>query len=320
VKQLSDAAVARLRDTLDRPALPVRYEPIEVIGRGGMGVVWRARDALLDRDVAVKVIASYLPGDEMAARLTREARIVARLEHPGVVPVYDVGALDDGRAWYVMRLVAGQPLDVAAKSIATRGELLRIVERLCDTVAYAHAHGVLHRDLKPGNVMLGPFGEVLVLDWGIARELSAGAEPPRSTPVALRLADGDVVTTSGRVLGTPGYMSPEQAAGSIVDERSDVFGLGAILRDLLSVHDTPIPRPLASIRDTATADDPRERYQSPLAMRDDIRRFLDGGRVLAHRETSLEAAARVVRVYRTPIALIGAYMLMRVAFLMWRRI
>jgi len=122
------------------------------------------------------------------------------------------------------------------------------------------------------------------------------------------------------VLGTPGYMSPEQAAGSVVDHRSDVFGLGAILRDLLSVHAEPIPRPLASIRDTATAADPSKRYQSPQALRDDIRRFLDGARVLAHRETSIEAAARLARVYRTPIALIGAYMLMRVGFLMWRRL
>jgi serine/threonine protein kinase len=318
VNQLSDAAVARLRDTLERPELPARYQPIEVIGRGGMGVVWRARDALLDRDVAVKVIASHLPSDELAARLTREARIVARLEHPGVVPVHDVGALDDGRAWYVMRLVAGQRLDVAASRIASRSELLRIVERLCETVAYAHAHGVVHRDLKPGNVMLGPFGEVLVLDWGIARE-------QRSTrdEVGHPHAEGsaaDHVTQSGTVLGTPGYMSPEQATAGAVDERSDVFGLGAILRDLIAVHDEAAPRNLTAIRDRATAQAPNDRYASALELRDDIRRYLDGARVSAHRETAIETAGRLGRVYRTPLVLVLAYVVVRVAFLLWRRI
>ena len=317
---LSDAAVARLRDAIDRPALPDRYEPLDVIGRGGMGVVWRARDTLLHRDVAVKVIASHLPGDELAARLTREARIVARLEHPGIVPVYDVGTLDDGRAWYVMRLVIGQRLDVAAAGSASRGDLLRIVERLCDTVAYAHAHGVVHRDLKPGNVMLGPFGEVLVLDWGIARERAgAGAAESGALNTEPRASTDEVVTHSGTVLGTPGYMSPEQAAGGEVDERSDVFGLGAILRDLLAVHLVALPRPLAAIRDRATALRADERYASPIALRDDLRRFLDGARVTAHRENALETVVRVARVYRTPLLLILTYVVMRAAFLFWRR-
>jgi serine/threonine-protein kinase len=315
---LSDSAVQRLRETIDRPALPERFELAEVIGQGGMGVVWRAWDSILERDVAVKVIASHLVDDSLAGRLKREARILARLEHPGIVPVYDVGVLEDGRAWYVMRLVRGTRLDVAAKAIDSRGELLRIVERICDAVAYAHAHQVVHRDLKPSNVMLGPFGEVLVLDWGVARERG---EPARLTPESARPAiptTDDVITHSGAVLGTPGYMSPEQAAGAVADERSDVYGLGAIVRDLCAVHSLPVPRPLAAIRDRATAADPSERYESPQALRDDIRRFLDGARVIAHRENVFETARRMGMTYRVPILLVLAYLVMRLAFLAWR--
>ncbi|MES2178411.1 MAG: serine/threonine-protein kinase [Gemmatimonadota bacterium] len=319
MSSVSDAAVARLRAIIDRPTLPERYEVFDVIGRGGMGVVWKAADRLLGRDVAVKVIASQLTDTEINARLAREARILARLEHPGIVPVYDVGTLDDGRGWYVMRLVAGKDLQTAAPAITSRGELLRIVEQLCGIVAYAHAHGIVHRDLKPGNVMLGPFGEVLVLDWGIARELAgprhaATGDAKRSTSAA-----DDVVTGSGAVLGTPGYMSPEQARGQEADERADVFGLGAILRDLLRLHPDRIPRPLAAIERRATALDAGKRYGTPLELRDDIRRFLDGARVHAHQENALEAVARITRVYRAPILLIAAYVIMRMAFVWWRR-
>jgi serine/threonine protein kinase len=296
---LSDGAVARLRDAVERPALPARYELVERIGAGGMGVVWRARDALLQRDVAVKVIAPHLVDEGFAERLWREARILARLEHPGIVPVHDVGELEDGRTWYTMRLVRGTRLDVAMATIGSRGELLRILERLCETVAYAHAHGVVHRDLKPGNVMLGPFGEVLVLDWGVARDRETSGE-------------GEAV------VGTRGYMSPEQATGAVTDERSDVFGLGAILRDLCAVHGSPVAGPLASIQTHAMEPDPANRYQSATEMRDDVRRFLDGARVKAHRETLFEGVERFTRTYQTPILLVAAYLIMRLAILIWR--
>jgi serine/threonine protein kinase len=282
-----------------------------------MGVVWSARDEVLDRDVAIKVIAPHLIDADFSARLKREARILARLEHPGIVPVHDVGVLEDGRAWYVMRLIRGTRLDQAVRSIATRGELLRIVERLCETVAYAHAKQVVHRDLTPSNVMLAPFGEVLVLDWGVARERG---DTDRPTPQRAPSVGDDVVTASGTVLGTPGYMSPEQAAGGTADERSDVFGLGAILRDLCAVHAEPVPRALVAIVDRATAAAPEDRYPSPVEMRDDIRRFLDGLRVCAHKETLLEAVRRVTIAYRTPILLVLAYLVMRVLILAWRGI
>jgi serine/threonine protein kinase len=299
VDSLSDAAVDRLRDAIERPALPDRYELIEVIGRGGMGVVWRARDTLLEREVAVKVVASHYTDASHSARLRREAKILAQLEHPGIVSVHDLGVLDDGRAWYAMRLVRGTSLDVAARTIAERRDLLRIVERLCDTIAYAHAHHVVHRDLKPGNVMLGPFGEVLVLDWGVA----GGAAP-----------------ASGTVVGTPGYMSPEQEAGRVADERSDVYGLGAIVRDLCAAHAERVPRALQAIIERATAREPADRYASPIELRDDIRRLLEGARVRAHRETAWEAAQRIGAANRTLIVLVASYVVLRLAILWWRRV
>ena len=176
---LDDRAVEQLRTIVGRPATPGdRYVVHELIARGGMGEVYRAVDTSLGRDVALKVLPlAAAPG--MAERLEREARVLARLEHPGIVPVHDVGALDDGRLYYVMRLVRGRRLDEYSRDGPTRGELLRVFLRLCDAVAFAHAQGVIHRDLKPGNIMIGPFGEVLVLDWGVARVLSDGARRRR---------------------------------------------------------------------------------------------------------------------------------------------
>lgn len=300
--RLSSGAVARLRSELAVTPVPPRYRLLEVVGEGGMGVVWRAHDEELGRDVAVKLIAAHLHGDASLARLAREARILATLEHPGIVPVFDMGRGEDGTPWYVMRLVRGVRLDVAARDGRDRRDLLRIVEQLCETVAYAHAHGVAHRDLKPGNVMLGPFGEVLVLDWGVARD-GVGAsdfEP-------------------GVVIGTPGFMAPEQMAGEASDARSDIFGLGAILRELLRVHG-PVPRALRSIVERACAPDPAARYGSAMQLRDDLRRFAAGQRVLAHRESIVERVGRFIRTYRTPILLVLAYLVMRVTILIWRGI
>jgi serine/threonine protein kinase len=295
VSALPDRVVGRLAQSLAVPALPDRYELLQVIGRGGMGAVWRARDRLLEREVAVKVLAEHVREPEVAARLAREARILARLEHPGIVAVHDTGALADGRTWYAMRLVRGDRLDHAARRFASPGEMLRALMRVAETVAFAHAQGVLHRDLTPRNVMLGPFGEVLVLDWGVAREEADDRE----------------------AVGTPGYAAPEQAAGK-PDVRSDVFGLGAILRDLLAERSEPIPKRLAAIRDRALAPDPDRRYADAAAFRDDLRRILDGQPVTAYREGPLEVAGRVARQHRTAIGLVAAYLLMRVAFLWWR--
>jgi serine/threonine protein kinase len=315
VTDLSDRAVSRLTSALAVPALPDRYEPLETIGRGGMGVVWRVHDHELGRDVAAKVLAEHVDGASFTARLRREARILARLEHPGIVAVHDAGVLDDGRAWYVMRLVRGERLDEAAPRFESLGDALRVMMRLAETVAFAHARGVVHRDLTPRNVMIGPFGEVLVLDWGVARE--RGVAEPSVAPAPV---PDETMTAHGTVLGTPGYMSPEQAAGLPADHRSDIYGLGAILRDLLEARREPVPKALAAIRDRALAHDPGGRYADALAFRDDLGRFQDGARVAAYRETPLDVALRFGRQYRTPILLVLAYLVMRMAILWWRGI
>src|SRR5262245_33809242 len=165
---MSDSALRRLRDAADAPDLTgTKYEIVGRIGQGGMGTVYRARDRELGREVALKVVRLPEGAPDIAARMMREARTLARLEHPGIVPVHDVGTLGDGRVFYAMKLVRGAPLDqLGPTGLAER---LRIVERVCEAVAFAHAHGVIHRDLKPQNVMVGPFGEVLVMDWGVAK-------------------------------------------------------------------------------------------------------------------------------------------------------
>src|SRR5580765_675311 len=162
---IPEPAIDRLAAMFRNPDVTgTRYELVSVLGRGGMGVVYLARDTALDRDVALKIF-DRPPGE------ANEARLIARLEHPGIVPVHDFGELPDGRLFYAMKLVRGDRLDrwmAAGRDISER---LGVFLRVCEAVAFAHAHGVIHRDLKPENVMVGEFGEVLVLDWGIAREL-----------------------------------------------------------------------------------------------------------------------------------------------------
>ncbi|MEP7380831.1 MAG: serine/threonine-protein kinase, partial [Gemmatimonadota bacterium] len=170
---LSDAALRHLQHALDVPDAGARYTVVEEIGRGGMGTVYRAMDGSLGREVALKALAFEGDASGVAERLTREARVLAQLEHPGIVPVHDVGVLADGRPFYVMRLVRGSTLAQHAPGLG-RGELLRLFVQVCDAVAFANARGVIHRDLTPGNVMIGEFGEVLLVDWGVARVLESG--------------------------------------------------------------------------------------------------------------------------------------------------
>ena len=267
---LDDAAVARLRAAADVPDLGDRYEVRAPIGHGGSSVVYAAFDRALAREVAVKVADAYGTDARRCERLTREARILAALEHPGIVPVHDTGVTPDGRAFYVMTLVRGAGLaETAARlSLPARVDLFL---KICDAVAFAHAHGVVHRDLKPQNVMVGPFGEVLVLDWGVAVAGSSEAEPAVEPPA---------------VVGTPGFMPPEQAAGvAQVDRRADVFALGAVLQVLLG--EAP-PRPLAAVVQRAQATRPDDRYDSVEALQADVRRYLDGLAVSAYAEPAAE--------------------------------
>lgn len=290
---IGDAAIARLRALEDRPDFTqTRYTIDEPIGRGGMGLVFRARDRELDREVAIKVTTLSTAAD--ADRLRAEARTLARLEHPGIVAVHDVGRLPDGRVFTVMMLVRGERLDRAAATLPL-ADRLRLFDRICDAVSFAHAQGIVHHDLKPANIMVGAHGQVLVVDWGLAH-----AEEDR------RAAGG----------GTLGYMAPE-AATTAADARADVYALGAILRDLTPAGGGRALRPLDSIVRRATESDPGRRYPSAADLAADVRRFADGTAVTAHAETVLERSARIARAYRTPIALVLAYLAMRGLLFFW---
>jgi tRNA A-37 threonylcarbamoyl transferase component Bud32 len=207
------------------------YDMLPEIARGGMGVVYRARDRVFRREVAVKVM---LPGQRVSA-FVREARITARLPHPGIPPVYAMGQLPDGRPYLAMKLIKGETLDAVLKRrtdlSADRGRLLAAFEQMCQAVGYAHAQGLIHRDLKPANIMVGAFGEVQVMDWGLAKEIGAAEE---RTGVMAAAGHDTAATLAGQVKGTPAYMAPEQARGENVDARADVFALGGILAAVLT--------------------------------------------------------------------------------------
>jgi tetratricopeptide (TPR) repeat protein len=242
----SDAPAAD--PTVAPPVLRGRYALGDEIARGGMGVIYRATDTALGREVAVKVLQEkYAPDSGAARRFADEARIAAQLQHPGIPPVHDLGALPDGRPFLAMKLIKGQTLEkllgARPDPSADRGRFVAAFEQVCQAVAYAHAHGVIHRDLKPANVMVGSFGEVQVMDWGLAKVLSArpaetaDPEATRADTLVRSLRDSDgLFTQAGSVLGTPAFMAPEQALGAVakVDQRSDVFGLGAILAVILT--------------------------------------------------------------------------------------
>jgi serine/threonine protein kinase len=305
MRWLSDDAVARLRQAADRPDLSgTRYTILEEIGRGGMGTVYLAEDAVLERRVALKVLGLEDADPTLAERMLREARVMARLEHPGLVPVHDAGVLADGRVFYAMKLVRGRRLDQYAATGATLWDRLAVFRKICDAVAFAHAGGVVHRDLKPENVMIGAFGEVLVLDWGVARDAQDPTEP------------------AGTVIGTRAYMAPEQAEGRTdrVNERADVYALGAILDDLLAAPpdaSAAAARTLRAIVSKARSREPEHRYAGVTELSADVGRFLEGDAPGAYREGLLERAGRFFRRYRTPILLILAYLVMRALLLLW---
>lgn len=313
-----------------------RYQPLEVVGRGGMGEVLVVHDRQLGRDVALKRLCdprgavdghggevaprttftsdsgSRVPGvpaSDALARFRREAWVTARLEHPAIVPLYDAGTTTDGAPFYTMRLIHGQSLALAlrdAHSSVDRQALLRNVLAVVQAMAYAHSHGILHRDLKPENIMVGPFGETLIIDWGLAGFVGDAIEAAVAAGVA------DQAAATGAV-GTPGYMSPEQAAGGGLDERSDVWALGAILAEVITGtrfvrgrSTTDMPKALRAIVVKCTADTPRLRYRDASELYDDLARFMDGRRVAAHEYSTWELAQRLVRRLRVPLLVFAA--------------
>ena len=307
MKPLSDAAVRHLQEVVEQPDLSgTKYRLLEPIARGGMGTVYRAEDIELHREVALKVLNSPELSEEAARRMMAEARIIARLEHPGIVPVHDVGVLPDGRVFYAMKLVRGRRLDQHLEPATPLADRLRLFVKLCEAVAFAHSQGVIHRDLKPDNVMVGAFGEVLVMDWGVAKWIG---EPPAVSAAGTAQPAGSG-TLHGTVLGTPGYMAPEQARGEIeqVDQRSDVYALGAILVFLLGGAGA---RAIRAVAVKAMAADRPARYHDAGELAADVARFLDGLPVTAYREGILQRAARLASRHRTAIVLVAAYLIAR---------
>ncbi len=228
----------------DTPS-PPGYELHALIGSGGMGRVYRARHLSLERDVAIKfLLARYAPDSVTAGRFLEEARITARLQHPGIPPVHEVGTLPDGRPFLAMKLINGDTLDEHLKKrkspAENRGRFVGVFEQIAQAVGFAHSLRIIHRDLKPANVMVGDFGEVQVMDWGLAKELrtadrgSRNEDPNATASVSFNPQSDE--TQAGSLLGTPAFMPPEQAIGAVeqIDERSDVFGLGAILCVILT--------------------------------------------------------------------------------------
>lgn len=299
---LSNDVLDHLREVATRPELPTeRYVVRRPLGRGGMGAVYAAHDALLDREVAIKVSNAVSRGTGLDERLRAEAQVLARLEHPGIVPVHDAGLLADGRLFYVMKLVRGDTLAAHLPKLAGEPRKLAVFERVVEAVAFAHAAGIVHRDLKPANIMIGSFGEVLVLDWGVAKIVGAPA-------------------ATGMRIGTPGFMAPEQDGGDTADvgPRSDVFALGALLAWMFATDGRPAKRLRAIIAKCLTAQ-PSARYEHAGDLAADLVRYRDGLAVVAYRETWLDRAGRWFGKYRTFILLVLAYLVMRTLFAFWQR-
>jgi hypothetical protein len=282
-----------------------RYVELDQLGAGGMGEVALVHDRRLERELAYKRAPLDRSDPEAAARLGREAQITAGLDHPGIVAVYDAGLDDDGRPFYTMRAVRGrslaQHLADGASALARR-TLVRQLLAVCEAIAYAHERGVIHRDLTPANVMLGDFGEVQVVDWGLA------------------VRRGEDIVERGA--GTPGYMSPERRAGRSAggEPTSDVWALGTMLREVAGP--APLASELTAILARATATEPSARYLDAGALADDLRRYLDGRPVAAYTYSPLELARRALWAWRWPLATLAAALAVggAVAVGAWQRV
>ena len=343
MRSLSDQKLDRLRRIATEPDFSgTKYRLIRELGHGGMGTVYLAEDTDLSREVAVKVLSTEGDESALARRMVREAQIIARLEHPGIVPVHDVGALADGRVFYAMKLIRGERLDEYTASVASFKERLRKFQAACDAVSFAHAHGVIHRDLKPQNIMIGAFGEVLVLDWGVAKILptTSADDSEAETLRLLPRAHADVQqrqehvddTTHGTIIGTAKYMSPEQERGEIgeLDQRSDVFSLGAILYFLLTNRSPAAVKPREANSKVSKAAEAvclkamsaaaTDRYDSAAQLAADVARLLNDEPVSAYRENWFEKVRRWLSKNRVLVLIVLAYLLVRIFFIFsgWR--
>jgi WD40 repeat protein len=313
------------------PVDPHAYVRGATLAMGGMGRIVLARDRRLGRQIALKEIRGGDSG--FRARFQREAMLTARLQHPNIITIHEAGVWPDGEPFFAMRLVAGRSLDKVCAEKTTLPErlsLLPAVIAVCDALAYAHKERVIHRDLKPANVLVGDFGETVVIDWGLAKDL-ASSEPAQDAQDSLapyRESANGGETVVGSVLGTPAYMPPEQARGETVDERADVYALGALLYHVLSgrppvegatledviqsvitkrvepvrVRDARVPRELDTIISKAMEPEPAARYPTAMELAEDLRRFQTGQLVGAHRYTTWQLVTRWVARRKTPLA------------------
>lgn len=340
MRWISDQGLQHLLDVATDPDFgDTKYRILGEISSGGMGTVYRAEDTELGRQIAIKVLNGTEANEDIAQRMVREAQIIARLEHPGIVPVHDVGTLPDGRVFYAMKLVRGGRLDEFVTGQVSLKDRLRKFQAVCEAVAFAHAHGVIHRDLKPQNIMIGSFGEVLVLDWGVAKMIAmpASADELEADTLLLppRNNDHDQTenTAQGTIIGTPNYMSPEQSRGEIngLDQRSDVYSLGAIMYFLLTNKsprtdqaglparprelNSKVSKAAEAVCLKAMARSRDDRYASAREVAADIALLIDDEPVSAYRENAFERVVRWVNKNRFLVLLVLAYLLMRIFFI-----
>jgi serine/threonine protein kinase len=331
MKWLGDGTVDRLRANMQTPDLSgTRYRAIRFVAGGGMAAIWLADDTVLQRKVALKVLDAD-DSPDLASRLSREAHILAALEHPGIVPVHDAGTLADGRVFYCMKYVEGQRLDDCLTKVPAIADRVRLLLRIAEPVAFAHSRGIIHRDLKPENVMVGLYGEVLVMDWGLGKILNGAAvefaRPGADADDRACFSANARVTDHGSVLGTPGYMAPEQLVGDIekIDQRTDIYGLGAILTFMIRGKTADLPqdrravRRLRAICAKAMHPDAGQRYRSVEALSVELAKYLADSPVSAYRESPLERLLRVLHRHRTAVILIAVYLLMRLFFILLAR-
>ena len=336
-----------------------RYPVVSLLGRGGMGEVLRVRDPDLNRDVALKRMRDTVTSPRALDAFLLEAQVTGQLAHPNIVPLYELGREVDGRRYFTLKRVEGHTLEqlLAAERAAGPAPVsrslardLEILIKVCDALAYAHHRGVLHRDLKPSNVMVGAFGEVLVMDWGLAKLIGSSDPDVPALEVDVEMdADGvrTFETVNGAVLGTPTYMAPEQAEGRIhdLDARTDIYALGGILYEMLTLRtpyvartsmellaqvragrlppprvrapDRRIPAELEAVTLRAMALDRDARYPNVEALASDLRAFVEGGLLLAARYTLLQRLGRWARRHRGALRAVGAALLVAAGHAGW---